>query len=101
MVNGQKIMTAVSAAIESRAYFTQSIAKYLEKEFGEEEWYPAIAIMSSKTGIDLPSIVDNYYKKKDSVSIELVVDSSVKELFLENKENQIYKRLFRTSNGLD
>lgn len=101
MVNGQKIITAVSAAIESRAYFTQSIAEYLEKEFGEEEWYPAIAIMSSKTGIDLPSIVDNYYKKKDSVSIELVVDSSVKELFLKNKENQIYKRLFRTSNGLD
>lgn len=101
MVNGQKIMTAVSAAIESRAYFTQSIAECLEKEFGEEEWYPVIAIMSSKTGIDLPSIVDNYYKKKDSVSIELVVDSSVKELFLENKENQIYKRLFRTSNGLD
>lgn len=101
MVNGQKIVAAVSAAIESRAYFTQSIAECLEKEFGEEEWYPVMAIMSSKTGIDLPSIVDNYYKKKDSVSIELVVDSSVKELFLENKENQIYKRLFRTSNGLD
>ena len=101
MVNTQKIITAVSAAIESRAYFTQSIAEYLEKEFGEEKWYPSVAIMSLKTGIDLPSIVDKYYKTKDSVSVELVIDSSVKEFFLENTDNQIYKRLFRTSNGLD
>lgn len=101
MVNGQKVLAAVSAAIESRAYFKQSIAEYLEKEFGKEDWYAPIAALSSKTNIDLPSITDDYYKKKDSISVKLVVDDSVKELFGKNTNNQIYKRLFKECEGLD
>lgn len=101
MLEGSKISAAVSAALESREIYRRSIFDCLESEFGKEEWYKGAKEEYDRVRLIAPDIVGDYYKSKESTSIEIVADNAIAKLFGNHTDNQIFKRLFKTSDGLD